>query len=137
MRVVKRIIRGKEKYVLDFGERHGKRARWSFATETAATAALRKAQRDNDLAGRWWSTIPAKDKQEYIATLKQMRESGIHPSDVWQAYQNREFTCRERRTLREAITETIKAKREAGRDKRYVDELEKYLLKFAKDREDT
>lgn len=127
---------GRTYHVLDFGERNGERERRYFLTPKAANDAMRDAKREIELAGRWWATLPIHDKQDYIATIKEMRAEGLDPRDVWKAYKNREFTCHERRTLSEAITETITAKREANRKKRYVDELEKYLRKFAKDRED-
>lgn len=136
MRIAPRQVRGKIRYVLDFGERRGERHRKFFDTEAEALQAMRKAEREIDLAGRWWAALPNSDKQGYIAVLKEMRTEGLHPSDLWKSYREGELICRQRRTLREAIAETIQVKRETGKKKRYVHELEKYLLRFAKDRED-
>src|SRR5688500_3373674 len=121
MRVTIELVRGKKRHVLDFGTRNGKRRRQYFDTIEEGEAALDAARKAESLAGRWWAVIHHEEKLEYIAVLKQMRDAKVHPADVWEAYQNGKIrgAVKERRTLREAIIETIQAKRDAGRKERY------------------
>lgn len=137
MKLTVETVRGKEKHVLDFGTHDGKRHRKYFDTEQEAIDAKGAAEKETALAGKWWAAVRADEKLEMIGVFKQMRDAGVHPADVWQAYSSGETQAvKQRRTLREAIAETILAKREAGRKKRYVDELAGYLNKFALQRED-
>lgn len=137
VKISKHMVRGKERFVLDFGTRHGARHRESFPTEEEALKAKAKAEKELALAGRWWAMLPEKDKQEMIAVFKQMREHGLHPEDVWQGYLTGEGTVKQRRTLKEAIAETLQAKKEANRKARSLRALENYLNRFARGRETT
>lgn len=131
-------VRGKIQYVLDFGTRDGQRCRRFYKTAKQAKAAKHAAKNAAALAGRWWATIRDDEKLEMVVLFKQMRDAGVRPADVWEAYSNGDLngTVRERRTLGEAITETILVKRETNRKERYLSELEQYLWKFAQHRED-
>lgn len=128
------MVRGQERWVLDFGERHGKRHRTFHKSEAEAVTARNKAEKEAALAGRWWAMVPEDEKHDAIRVFKAMRDSGLSPSDVWNAYQQGELEVKERRTLKEAIEETIQAKTESNRRERYVSELRNYLLKFASGR---
>lgn len=137
MKVTKELVRGRERHVLDFGERDGKRRRKYFDTEEQALQAMRAARKDEALAGRWWALRSASEKAEMIAVFRQMAEAGVKPSAVWEAYSSGQGgAVKQSRTLREAITETMLAKRQAGRRERYLVGLERYLKKFALGRED-
>lgn len=130
-------VRGETRYVVDYGYPAGKRRRDYYRTQEEANGVMEKAQKATVLAGKWWAAVRTDEKMEMIAVFKQMRDAGVTPADVWEAYSSGELAvAKQRRTLRESIAETILAKREAGRKKRYVDELEKYLNRFALQRED-
>lgn len=137
-RVYPTRVRGELYYVADFGTKDGRRHREYKRTEKEANNAISEAKKATALAGRWWGTLPSDSKLECITVFKQMHDSGVRPAEVWKAYEDGKLNgaVREHRTLSEAITETIQVKREAKRKERYLDELEKYLNKFARDRED-
>lgn len=137
MRTYSITLRGELRYVADFGTSNGRRHREYYRTEAEAQKAIREAKKALALAGRWWATIRNDDRLEYIAALKEMLAGGMHPADLWEAYRSGEAGIpHQRRTITAAIDETILAKRNAGRKGRYVKELEQYLRRFAKDRED-
>jgi integrase len=134
---VKKIkVRGKERWCLDFGTVNGERGRrLFFKTETEAWNAARKADKETKAAGSWWAMRPTEEKQAAVSVFREMVRDGVTPSEVWKVYKSIEAPPKESIHLKAAIYEMLIAKRAAGRDPRYLDELETYLLKFAKNRE--
>jgi riboflavin biosynthesis pyrimidine reductase len=115
---------------------NGKRKRNFYATKKAAADAKNSLEEQHRIAGEEWIELPTADKAEIIKVLSEMAERGLTLRAVWEAYKNGTGErVKESRTLKDAIDETIRAKRSGKRRLRYLTGLEEYLRLFARGRE--
>ncbi len=127
-------LRGKPCWIVELGS-GGTRKRQYFTDRNKAEGALKSARAERADLGKAWGLLTAGEKAEVMATLGEIRQSGMTLKQVWQMAQATPASSKSCPTLGAAITETIEAKERAKRRPGYIDGLQKYLEKFASGRE--
>src|SRR5882724_9033433 len=112
----------------------GVRKRQFFASRADAVNARKAALQDRAALGKAWAILTAAQKAKLMHTVKEIEDKGYTIEHVWLAFQGMKNAPASVCTLRQAIAETIEAKRKANRRPGYVDGLEQYLNQFAKGR---
>lgn len=116
----------------------GFRERRFFGTKAEAEAQALEWRTEQNMAGSVWTRLSASERAEIISVWHEVVAEGVRLRAVWEdwkAGRGRGDGARIRRTLAQAVTETVLSKRAGGRRSRYVDELEDYLHRFIRGRE--
>jgi integrase len=112
----------------------GKRVREVFASEDSARARMREIAADSRALGEWWISLPAHSRAELAGIAQEAAAAGVSLRAVWDAYRagRAPETARPRVLLGAAVSECIRAKKEAGRSSSYVAALSGELARFAR-----
>lgn len=116
----------------------GKRVRRWFKTKTDAEAELDALRNQKRNCGEAWVDLAPEERADLMTIYREAQKEGIALRTVWEAYKSGKLDASptERRTLKQAITETIEWRRTENLRERYLTELESYLRKFAVGREE-
>jgi integrase len=85
------------------------------------------------VAGQSWIQLSPEQRNELLGIYAEAEREKISLRTVWEAYKTGKLDAApmQRRTLKEAIAETMEAKRAENLRERYLGDLESYLNKFA------
>ena len=123
-------------WVLDCGQRDGKRRRQYFKTQKEVEKAFHDAEKEQMAVGRRWAQVPAEQRVDVVTVLNEIEAAGHTLRDVWDGFRSGiGATAGETKPLGAAIAELIKVKTAANRRPAYVSSLEQYLLRWAKGQE--
>ena len=116
----------------------GKRVRRWFKSKSEAeaeVAALKDTQKEY---GEAWLSLKPTERSDLMWLYNEAKTEGISLRSVWLAYKsgNLDAAPPQRRTLLQAIAETMEAKRTENLRERYLGDLEAYLTRFAAGREE-
>jgi len=130
--------RDRVEFVLDYYA-GGKRVRKWFRNKAAAEGEVSTLKEQTRVCGVAWTDISPSERSDLMFVVEEARKENLTLRQIWSAYKRGELdtTPMLRRTLREAIRETIDAKRAENLRERYLDGLEVYLHKFAGGRTET
>lgn len=134
MKVREVKINGKPGYCADLGKRDGKRRRLYFRTQKEAITALRDAQKESVAVGRRWTYLPPKQRASVVDVLAEIDAAGLTLRQVWDGYRNGPRVAVEK-SLQDAISDLITAKRNANRRPSYIASLEQYLTRWSRGQE--
>lgn len=98
-----------------------------------AEAYLDEVREQQRLAGKSWMSLTAAERTDLMLIYHEAKQRGVSLRSVWEAYLAN-GAPKERKTLAEAIQETILAKRKQNLRSRYIESLERYLNQFAEGR---
>lgn len=135
MNITPCTIRGQPHWYVDTGRAGGRRKRMYFRDEASARKALKSAIKQRDQLGKSYDVLSAREKTAIMSVLAEMHGHGTTLQAVWRTVKALPNAPRAAKTLGEAITELLAAKKESGRRQKYIDNLEWYLGKFSKGRE--
>lgn len=137
MQVRKIDYGGRTRWELDAGRIEGKRRRFFFSTERAASAKLRQLQAERDQIGKQWAHLASTERRQTLEVLAQISAAGFTLRQVWEGFKKAKTAVPVRETaLGKAIGELVDAKKAANRRERYLEELRRYLNQFARGREE-
>jgi integrase len=124
--------RGRAEFVLDYYE-GPRRIRKFYRTRAMAEAAAADVKQQHRIAGQSWIELSPEDRNDVMSVYAEAVRENVSIRQVWEAFKNGTLDAApmQRRTLRQAITETIAAKEGENLRERYVTELGNYLDKFA------
>lgn len=136
MTIRKRIVHGLTRYTVDWTDAEGVRHRPHFPTKKAAEDEMDRLKKDHRKNGELWSTLSHRDREAVMRAYESARRRGIDLRSALETASEPSALPPVRVPLREAISATIAAKKEANRRPRYIHGLEKVLLAFARGREE-
>ena len=95
---------------------------------------MREISADSRALGEWWIALPAHARAELAGIAQEAAAAGVSLRAVWDAYRagRAPETARPRVLLGGAVSECIRAKKEAGRSSSYVAALSGELARFAR-----
>lgn len=136
MKIRKLNRRNRAEFVLDYYEGPRRIRKW-FKSRAQADAALDNLKAEHRQAGRNWLDLSPEERNDVMTIYSEAKAEGIALRTIWEAYKAGKLDAApmERRTLAQAITETIQWRRSENLRERYLGELESYLNKFAAGRE--
>ena len=122
-------------WLLDYYE-GGKRIRKWYPSKGQAEAAMDEIKGQHKVAGQSWIQLSPEQRNELLGIYAEAEREKISLRTVWEAYKTGKLDAApmQRRTLKEAITETMEAKRTENLRERYLGDLEAYLTRFANGR---
>ena len=122
-------------WLLDYYE-GGKRIRKWFQSKGQAEAAMDEIKGQHKVAGQSWIQLSPEQRNELLGIYAEAEREKISLRTVWEAYKTGKLDAApmQRRTLKEAIAETMEAKRTENLRERYLGDLEAYLTRFANGR---
>lgn len=122
-------------WVLDYRS-GGKRIRKWFKSKAAGEAELASLKEQKRTGGEAWFELTPAERGDIAVIIAEAKKENIALRQVWEAYKNGKLDAAPmvRRTLKQAVQETIEAKQNENLRVRYVTELENYLEKFASGR---
>ena len=122
-------------WLLDYYE-GGKRIRKWFQSKGQAEAAMDEIKGQHKVAGQSWIQLSPEQRNELLGIYAEAEREKISLRTVWEAYKTGKLDAApmQRRTLKEAIAETMEAKRTENLRERYLGDLEAYLTRFSNGR---
>jgi hypothetical protein len=122
-------------WVLDYYEAKKRIRKWYKSKGDAETAADEVKQQHKH-AGKSWLELTPEERNDLMIVFAEAKRENLTLRVIWQAYKTGKLDAApmQRRTLKQAIEETILARTAENLRERYVTELEKYLDKFAEGR---
>lgn len=110
----------------------GKRVRRWFKSRAEAEAELESLKDQKRNYGESWLALKPTERADLLNLYSEAKAEGISLRSIWIAYKsgNLDAAPPERRTLTQAITETMEAKRSENLRERYLGDLEAYLTRF-------
>jgi len=119
-------------WVLDYYA-GGKRVRRWFKSRSEAEAELISLKNQKRNCGEAWVDLEPTDRADLMTIYSEAKAEGISLRTVWEAYKTGKLDAApmQRRTLTQAIAETMEAKRSENLRERYLGDLEAYLTRFA------
>jgi len=123
--------RERTEWVLDYYS-GGKRVRKWFRTKDLAQAEADGLKAQRRQCGDDWIDLSGEERNELMAVYSEARRERVSLRQVWEAFKTGKLdaTPFQRRTLAEALQETLAAKRTENRRERYIQSLENYLSRF-------
>ncbi|MEI6195259.1 MAG: tyrosine-type recombinase/integrase [Verrucomicrobiota bacterium] len=124
-------------WVLDYYS-GGKRIRKWFKSKAAAETEMDSLKDQERTGGKAWFDSTPEARSDMMLIMSEAKKENIPLRTVWEAFKNGKLDAAPmvRRTLKQAVTETIEAKQNQNLRDRYVAELENYLWKFTSGREE-
>ncbi len=124
-------------YVLDYYE-GPKRVRKWFKSKAQADAAMAELKSEHRQTGQAWLNITPEERNDLMTIYSEAKQEGIALRTIWEAYKTGKLDAApvERRTLKQAIAQTMAWRRSENLRERYLGDLESYLNKFAAGREE-
>jgi len=122
-------------WVLDYYS-NGKRIRKWFKSKAAAEIEMGSLKDQTRTGGKAWFDSAPEERSDMMHIMAEAKKENISLRTVWEAYKNGKLDAAplQRRTLKQAVEETIEAKKAQNLRERYVAELENYLLNFIEGR---
>lgn len=132
MRIRKLERRKRAEWIVDYYS-GGKRIRKWFRSKALAEAESEALKEQKRTCGAAWVELSPAERSDIMLLHAEARREGVTLRQIWEAFKTGKLDTvpMQRRVLREAIKETIEAKRAENLRERYVNELENYLLNFA------
>ncbi|MGA3266367.1 MAG: tyrosine-type recombinase/integrase [Verrucomicrobiota bacterium] len=129
--------RNRIEWVLDRYE-GAKRIRKWFLSKAEAEAAGDELKQQHKHAGKSWLELTPEERNDLMLVFADAKRENVTLRQVWEAYKTGKLDAApaQRRTLKQAVEETILAKTAENLRERYVGELENYLGKFAAGRQE-
>lgn len=129
--------RARAEFVLDYYA-GGKRVRRWFKSRAAAEGEASALKEQKRTCGEAWIDLDPAERSDLMLLHSEARAKGVTLRQVWTAYLSGKLDAEplQRRSLRQAIEETVAAKTGENLRDRYVSELENYLQTFASGREE-
>jgi len=123
--------RERTEWVLDYYS-GGKRVRKWFRTKDLAQAEVDNLKVQRRQCGDDWIELGPDERNELMAVYSEAKRDRVSLRQVWEAFKTGKLdaTPLKRRTLAEALDETIAAKRTENRRDRYIESLDNYLRRF-------
>ncbi|MDD5141513.1 MAG: tyrosine-type recombinase/integrase [Verrucomicrobiales bacterium] len=124
-------------WVLDYYS-GGKRIRKWFSSKAEAETEMGSLKDQTRTGGKAWFDSTPEERSDIMHIMAEAKKDNISLRTVWEAFKSGKLDAAPmvRRTLKQAVTETIEAKQNQNLRDRYVAELENYLWKFASGREE-
>lgn len=124
-------------WLLDYYEGPKRIRKW-YKSKSQAEAAHDEIKAQHRDTGQSWLELSPQERNDLMTIYSEAKKEGIALRTVWEAYKTGKLDAApmERRTLKEAITETIQWRRSENLRERYLTDLESYLTNFAKGREE-
>lgn len=119
-------------WLLDYYEGPKRIRKW-YKSKGEAEAAMDDIKAQHKVAGQGWIQLSPEHRNELMTIYAEAEREKISLRAVWEAYKSGKLDAApmQRRTLKEAITETMEAKRTENLRERYLGDLEAYLTRFA------
>lgn len=119
-------------WLLDYYEGPKRIRKW-YKSKGEAEAAMDEIKGQHKVAGQSWIQLSPEQRNELMTIYAEAEREKISLRTVWEAYKsgNLDAAPMQRRTLKDAITETMEAKRAENLRERYLGDLENYLTRFA------
>jgi integrase len=118
--------------MLDYYEGPKRIRKW-FKSKGDAEAAEEELKQQHRHAGQSWIELSPEERNDLMLINSEAKRENVTLRQIWEAFKGGKLDAApvQRRTLRQAIDETITAKTNENLRDRYVAELENYLEKFA------
>src|SRR5580765_9008065 len=125
----------KVEWLLDYYE-GPKRIRQWYPSKAQADAAMGELKHQHRETGQTWLELSPEERNGLMSIYAEAKTEGITLRTVWEAYKTGKLdaTPMQRRTLAQAITETMEAKRTENLRERYLGDLESYVPRFPQGR---
>lgn len=122
-------------WLLDYYEGPKRIRKW-YKSKAQAEAAAAEIKSQHKQTGQSWIELSPEQRNELMAIYAEAAREKISLRTVWEAYKSGKLDAApmQRRTLAQAITETMEAKRTENLRERYLGDLENYLNRFASGR---
>ena len=119
-------------WVLDYYEGR-KRVRIAYPSKAQAEVAMSNLKDQHKAVGEGWINLTAPQRNELMSIYSEAEIAKVSLRTVWEAYKSGKLDVvpMERRMLKDAIKETMQAKRTENLRERYLGDLEAYLNRFA------
>jgi integrase len=119
-------------WILDYYEGKKRIRKW-FKSKADADAAADELKQQHKHAGKSWLELTPEERNDLMLVFADAKRENVTLRQVWTAYKTGKLDTAplQRRTLKQAIEETIAARTAENLRERYVGELENYLEKFA------
>lgn len=126
MKVRKLSRRNRAEWVLDYYEGPRRIRKW-YKSRARADAAADNLKAEHRQAGQNWVDLSPEERNDVMTIYSEARNEGIALRTIWEAYKNGKLDAApmERRTLKQAIEETMQWRRSENLHERYLGELEK------------
>jgi integrase len=131
--LTERIVRGKNRFCVE-QRGPGIRKRTIYKTKAKAQSALDALTEQQTLAGSDWAALAPAERADALIVLREIRQAGKSLRQVWSEYQASTLT-RPRRTLGDAVADTIAEAKAKGLRDNSVASLSGYLAQFKRGRE--
>ena len=122
-------------WLLDYYEGPKRIRKW-YKSKGEAEAAMDEIKGQHKVAGQSWIQLSPQQRNEFLGIYAEAEREKISLRTVWEAYKTGKLDAApmQRRTLKEAIAETMEAKRTENLRERYLGDLEAYLKRFSSGR---
>lgn len=119
-------------WLLDYYEGPKRIRKW-YKSKGQAEAAAEELKQQHRHAGQSWLELSPEERNGLMLLHAEASRENVTLRQIWEAFKSGKLdaTPVQRRTLRQAIDETITAKTNENLRERYVAELENYLEKFS------
>ncbi len=123
--------RHRTEFVLDYYAA-GRRVRKWFRSRVFAEAEASALKEQKRVCGEAWTDLSPAERSDIMLLMEEARREGVTLRQVWEAFKTGKLDTAplQRRTLRQAVEETIAAKQMENLRDRYIVELGNYLWKF-------
>lgn len=139
VRKLDRTAKGRRRieWVLDYYEGPRRVRQW-HRSKAAAEAAADQIKHQHRQAGQAWIDLSPEERNDLMALVGEAKRENVTLRAVWQSHRDGKLNAvpQNRKTLRQALSETVTAKEGENLRPRYLVELENYLEKFIAGREE-
>ncbi len=122
---VKRRVRGRWQWCIDYRVPGQKRTRRYFKSEAAATAELQCLQMRHDAPGSLWFTLSAFQRHDIVAVFEEVTKAGFTIRQVWEHFKG--TAGGEPKLMQTVVSEMIITKKAAQRRQRYLTVLRRAI----------
>ena len=119
-------------WLLDYYERPKRIRKW-YPSNAQAEGAMNELKQQHRETGQNWLVLSPEERSGLMSIYGEAQAAGITLRTVWEAYMSGKLDAAppQRRTLLQAIAETMEAKLTENLRERYRGDLEKYPTRFA------
>ncbi len=126
MKMRKLVRYGKTQWLVDLGLQNGRRSRKFFETEAKAKVFINAKKTELDRFGTAFLNLTHEDRIEFLTAQKRLKEVGASLTEVVNLYIKRHHHS-SKKSLKEAVEECLKTKKDSGRRPRYLVQLKSTL----------
>jgi integrase len=132
MKIRRLTRRDRAEWVLDYYEGSRRVRRW-YKSKSLAEAAVGDIKHQHRQTGQSWIELAPEERNDIMVVANEARQRNVTIRQIWEAYKSGKLDAEPlmRRTLGQAITETMEWRRGENLRERYLKELENYLRRFA------